>query len=39
MITVKVVYLDGTEDIKDVLNTGDICLDGVDYVKVIREKE
>lgn len=39
MLTVKVVYLDGKEDIRDCWSVDEICLDGVDYIKVIRNEK
>jgi hypothetical protein len=38
MITVRIIYTNGTEDIKEVLDVGDICLDGVESIKVIRDE-
>lgn len=38
MMTVKIVYKDGTEDFKDCFDIADISLVGVVEVKVIREK-
>lgn len=38
MITVRIIYLDGNEDIQDVLDLSDICLDGVESIKVIRNE-
>ena len=38
MITVRIIYLDGHEDIKDVWNEDEICLDGVESIKVIRDE-
>lgn len=39
MITVRIIYLDGTEDIKDCLDISDICLDGVKEIKPIRDEK
>lgn len=39
MITVKIVYKDGTTDIKDVLDISDICLDNVLEIKVLRTEK
>jgi hypothetical protein len=39
MITVRIFYKDGHDDIKDCTSVDDICLDGVDHIKVIRSKE
>lgn len=39
MITVKIIYLDGTSDIKDCLDVTDICLDGVQEVITIRDEK
>ncbi len=38
MLTVRIIYLDGTEDIRDCFNVDDICLDGVQLIKVIRDE-
>ena len=38
MITVRIIYTNGNEDIKDVLSLDDICLDGVLSVRVIRDE-
>lgn len=38
MKTVKITYKDGTNDIKDVWNVDEICLDGVVELKVIRDE-
>ena len=39
MLTVRVFYKDGTDDIKCVLDIADICLDGVESLKVIRSEK
>jgi len=38
MLTVLITYTNGSTDIKDVLDLGDICLDGVYELKVIRDE-
>lgn len=38
MITVRVIYTDGREDIQDVLDLDEVCLDGVYELKVIRDE-
>lgn len=38
MLTVRIIYLDGTEDIKDCWELSDICLDGVKEIKTIRNE-
>jgi hypothetical protein len=38
MLTVRVIYIDGTEDIRDCFSVDDICLDGVQSIKVIRDE-
>jgi hypothetical protein len=38
MLTVKIIYLDGTDNIKDCWSVDEICLDGVEEVKVIRDE-
>ena len=38
MIIVRVFYKDGHEDLKQVFNVDEICLDGVDSIKVIRDE-
>jgi hypothetical protein len=39
MLTVRIIYLDGTEDIKAVLDLSEICLDGVMSLRVIRSEK
>jgi hypothetical protein len=39
MLTVRITYLNGTEDIKECWNLDDICLDGVESIKVIRNEK
>lgn len=38
MITVRIIYKDGSDDIKDCWNINDICLDGVESIKIIRDE-
>ena len=38
MITVRIIYKDGTEDIKACNNVDEICLDGVESIKIIRNE-
>jgi hypothetical protein len=38
-MTVRIIYLDGHEDIKDCNDITEICLDGVSTIRIIREKE
>jgi hypothetical protein len=38
MLTVKLIYLDGHEDIKDCWDISDVCLDGVSEIRVIRDE-
>lgn len=38
MLTVRIIYKDGTETIKDVLSVDEICLDNVQDIKVIRNE-
>lgn len=38
MLTVLIKYTDGTTDIRDCYDLGDICLDGVAEMKVIRDE-
>lgn len=39
MIIVRIFYKDGTEDIKEVTNVDEICLDNVEDIKVIRNEK
>ena len=39
MLTVRIFYKDGTEEIKDCNDISDICLDGVANIKVIRQEK
>jgi hypothetical protein len=39
VLTVRIVYLDGTEDVKECLDVSDLVLDGVDYIKIIRNEK
>ena len=39
MLTVRIFYKDGTEDIKEVHDVSDICLDNVTEIKVIRNEK
>jgi hypothetical protein len=39
MLIVRIFYNDGTDDIKEVHNVDEICLDGVKSIKVIREEK
>lgn len=38
MLTVRIIYTNGNEDVKDVLSVSDICLDGVKELKIIRDE-
>lgn len=38
MLTVRIFYINGNEDVKDVWSVEDICLDGVKELKVIRDE-
>lgn len=38
MLTVRIFYKDGTEDVKDVWSIDEICLDNVAELKVIRDE-
>lgn len=38
MLTVKIVYTNGETDIKDCYSLDDLCLDGVESIKVIRDE-
>jgi hypothetical protein len=38
MLTVLITYLDHTTNLVDCLDIGDICLDGVLTLKVIRDE-
>lgn len=38
MITVKIIYTNGTFDIKDCLDISDICLDGVALIRILRDE-
>lgn len=38
MLTVKLIYLDGREDFKDVWSIDDVCLDGVSELRIIRDE-
>lgn len=37
MLTVKITYINGETDIKDCWSVDEICLDGVEELKVIRD--
>lgn len=37
MITVRIFFLDGTDDIKCCNDLSEICLDNVDRIKIIRQ--
>lgn len=39
MITVRIIFKDGTEEIKDVFDVADICLDNVLNIKIIRNEK
>lgn len=40
MLTVRIVFLDGRDDeIKDCWDVSQICLDGVEYIKIIRQEK
>lgn len=39
MLIVRIFYKDGTEDIKEVHNVDDICLDNVEEIKVIKNEK
>lgn len=38
MLTVRIYYINGNEDIKECWDVSDICLDGVASIKVIRDE-
>jgi hypothetical protein len=38
MKTVIIYYKNGSMDVKDCWELDEICLDGVDYIKVIRDE-
>lgn len=38
MLTLRIIYLNGDEDIKACNNVDEICLDGVESIKVIRNE-
>lgn len=37
MITVRIIYTDGTDDIKSCNDISELCLDNVSSIKIIRE--
>jgi len=39
MITVRIFFKDGTEDIREVLDIKDICLDNVEHFRIIRKEK
>lgn len=39
ILTVRVIYLDGTEDIKECHELDEICMDNVDTMLVIRSED
>lgn len=39
MLTVRIFYTNGTEEIKDCWDLLDICLDGVESVRIIRNEK
>jgi hypothetical protein len=39
MLTVLIIYKDGTDDMRNVLDVSDICLDGVLEIKVLRQEK
>jgi hypothetical protein len=38
MLTVKIIYKDGSTDLKDVWNVDEICLDNVKELRIIRDE-
>jgi hypothetical protein len=38
MLTVLIKYINGETDLKDCLSLDEICLDGVESIKVIRDE-
>ena len=38
MVTVRIIYNDGSEDIKEVLDLSDVCLDNVLEIRIIRNE-
>lgn len=39
MLTVRIFYKDGTEDVKMVLDVSEICLDNVLDIRIIRTEK
>lgn len=39
MLTVRIIYNDGTETVKDCWNVDEICLDNVKEIKTIRDEK
>lgn len=39
MIIVRIIYIDGTNDIKCCNDLCELCLDGVESIKIIREEK
>lgn len=38
MITVRIIYFNGNEDIKECWDISEVCLDGVESIKIIRDE-
>lgn len=39
ILTVKIIYKDGTDDIKECHDLSELCLDNVQEVKIIRKED
>jgi hypothetical protein len=39
MLLVKIFYTNGETDLKYVLDVSEVCLDGVSYIKIIRNEK
>lgn len=39
MLIVRIFYKDGTEDVKEVHNVADICLDNVQDIRIIKDEK
>ena len=37
MLTVKLIFLDGTSDLRDCWDVSELCLDGVLEIRIIRD--